>query len=103
MKKTDVINELNKANGATEFEFVGFGVAKAFTAWKISDTELTLNAFITPLYNVTITSVLEFKKIIDSMDTDFKLISNPEKETSGIFPAFSSVKYDSIHNTIQFS
>lgn len=103
MKKTDVINELNKANSATEFEFIGFGIAKMFTAWKISDVELSLNAFTTPLYNVTITSVVEFRNLISFMGDNFNLISNPEKGTAGVFPAFSLVKYDPINNTIQFS
>ncbi|MCI2120961.1 MAG: hypothetical protein LKK24_07755 [Leuconostoc mesenteroides] len=103
MKKTDVINELNKANSTTQFEFVGFGITKSFTAWKISNKELSLNAFITNLFNVSINSVLEFRDLINLMDDNFNLIRNPENGTAGVFPGFSSVEYDSKNNTIQFS
>jgi len=103
MKKTAVLDELNNTNKETRFEFVGFGITKFFTVLKLSDSELCLNAFVTPAYNIVVENIDDLKKTISSMNDNFYLINNSDTGEAGIFPDFKSVKYDSENNTIQFS
>ena len=103
MKKTDVLSELNKTNKETRFEFVGFGITKSFTALKLSDSELCLNAFVSKAYNIVVENIDDLKKTFSLMNDTFYLNRNSDTGEAGIFPDFKSVKYDSENNTIQFS